>query len=457
MTETKSVAYENKRNLLFLNLNNDKFQWIDKFNTINWNCIQSHTVKDAIARIKTNEINVAIAMISSKCHQRVFEALEGIFKANTKTSWIAISCENHILDYQTTHQFSKYFFDYHHLPIDWARLQYSLGHAYGMSILQSESSGRNVKSQHSNNEILGHSPAIRHLKSALNKVSKVDTTVLISGETGTGKGLCARWIHDKSNIRNGPFISVNCGALPTNLIHSELFGYDKGAFTGASKTYIGHIERANKGTLFLDEIGDLSIESQIHLLHFLDDHTIERLGGSHRRTIDCRIIFASHVNLEEAVEKGVFREDLFHRLNILRINVPSLKEHKEDIEILSQTFITTLNPTTSEATLSISAINAMLQYDWPGNIRELKNRIQRALIMADSQILTEHDLGLKLNENNINKANSIIKPSNINTEALIELISRNNNNISAAARELKISRTTFYRLIKKSNICIHPD
>nr|WP_283102738.1 sigma-54 dependent transcriptional regulator [Shewanella abyssi] len=305
------------------------------------------------------------------------------------------------------------------------------------------------------NQLLGNSNLINTLRSNIAKVAKVDEAVLISGETGTGKGLCAHLIHSQSKRGNGPFITINCGALPASLIHSELFGHEKGAFTGADKQYIGHIERANDGTLFLDEIGDLSLESQVNLLQFLEDHIIERLGGSIDITIDCRIIFASHINLETAVEEGRFREDLYYRINILHLHAPSLREHKEDITLLVDEYLKQYSPSEHLYTLTPKALKTMYEYQWPGNIRELKNRINRAIIMANNNQLTATDLGIKIvnlqsdREDVINLAQHRVE---IDTELLLDAIKRNNHNISAAARELKISRTTFYRLIKKCKI-----
>ena len=437
-----------KRILLLLNLKKEQCHWIKDLNDLNWNYIETHTYNDAKSKLDQHDIGVAIAIISSHYQKQVFEAIMEINGIKPQLKWIAISYDNNFVKYSLPHRHPHLFFDYHHLPIDWTRLKHTLGHAHGMSQIGLTDSGSDTNNQ----SLLGKTKTISRLKSTLKKIAAFDTTVLINGETGTGKGLCARWIHEQSTRKNGPFITVNCGALPTNLIHSELFGYDKGAFTGAGRTYIGRIERAHKGTLFLDEIGDLSLESQIHLLHFLDDHTIERLGGNQRRTIDCRILFATHVDLQAAVEKGSFREDLYHRLNILHVRIPSLRDYKGDIELLSKAFIKSYSPGNTPMALAPSALEAMLDYDWPGNVRELRNCIQRAIIMASSNIITEQDLGLKQNSPAI-LCNHV--QNNIDVNNLVKLINRNNYNISASARELNISRTTLYRLIKKYNIDLH--
>nr|WP_283105605.1 sigma-54 dependent transcriptional regulator [Shewanella schlegeliana] len=303
--------------------------------------------------------------------------------------------------------------------------------------------------------LLGDSHLINKLRDNITKVAASDESVLISGETGTGKGLCAHLIHSQSARKRGPFITINCGALPQSLIHSELFGHEKGAFTGADKQYIGHIERANKGTLFLDEIGDLTLESQVNLLQFLEEHIIERLGGNRNIAIDCRIIFASHVNLEIAVEEGRFREDLYYRINILHLNAPSLREHKEDIPQLVSEYLDLFCPEHQKYTIAPKALDTMLAYEWPGNVRELKNRVHRGIIMANSEQLSAADLGIKVTNIKPDEDDVVDLAQHrvvIDTELLLDAIKRNNHNISAAARELKISRTTFYRLIKKCKI-----
>jgi DNA-binding NtrC family response regulator len=251
-------------------------------------------------------------------------------------------------------------------------------------------------------------------------------------------------------------ITINCAALPASLIHSELFGHEKGAFTGAQSRYIGHIERANHGTLFLDEIGDLSLDLQVNLLQFIEDHRIERLGGHQQLEIDCRILFASHIDLENAIDEGRFREDLYHRLNILRLHVPSLRDRKQDMPSLTEVFLGHYAPEGKHFLLSDEAQTMVQAYDWPGNVRELKNRLQRAIVMADSPIIAPEDLGIVqaiARQNMVgNEAELAGKRTETDTELLLAAIERNNHNISAAARELNISRTTFYRLVKKCQI-----
>jgi DNA-binding NtrC family response regulator len=442
------------RDILILDLTGEGILRGEELKKYHWRCCLSNTLSAALKAMKRCHFHLAIALISTTNFQRVLHTINVLNEEQDSLIWVAISVDNTLEHDQLASCLPRYFIDYHHLPIDWERLNYTLGHAYGIARLK-KTSQPPVNNTGHENLLLGNTSLINTLRANIAKVAKADEAVFISGETGTGKGLCAHLIHSQSNRRNGPFITINCGALPTSLINSELFGHEKGAFTGADKQYIGHIERADNGTLFLDEIGDLSLESQVHLLQFLEDHIIERLGGTRTITINCRIIFASHVNLECAIEEGRFREDLYYRINILHLHAPSLREHKEDITLLANEYLHQFSPSHKRYTLIPEAMEAILEYEWPGNVRELKNRIHRAVIMAESEQLSEKDLGIKVvnypsDENGIvNLAQHRVE---IDTERLLDAIKRNGHNISAAARELNISRTTFYRLIKKCKI-----
>ncbi len=442
------------RDLLVLNVSKKVFQGEIELKSFNWQCHTANRITRAQQILKDYDIKVAIAVLTLDDIENSLKAVNQLSNQASHLIWIAILVDIDVTECNLNSNLTRYFSDYHHIPIKWERLHHTLGHAYGMAklaSLHSMSDAPNFAAE----TILGDSSAIKQLKRKIAKMAQVDETVLISGETGTGKGLCAHLIHRQSQRQAGPFVTVNCGALPAGLIHSELFGHEKGAFTGADKQYIGHIERAHKGTLFLDEIGDLSLELQVNLLQFLEDHVIERVGGSKNITIDCRIIFASHINLETAVDEGRFREDLYYRINLLHLYAPSLREHKEDIALLADEYLKQYSPNDQLNTLTPNALKLMNEYQWPGNIREFKNRIHRAIIMANNLQLTEKDLGINIlkvpPESNgvINLAQHRVE---IDTELLLDAIKRNKHNISAAARELKISRTTFYRLIKKCKI-----
>ncbi|NMH63605.1 sigma-54 dependent transcriptional regulator [Shewanella salipaludis] len=417
----------------------------------NWHCLTATSVDCAMTLAKQYPIHVAIAQLTPTCQTQVFSTITRLKHAGHTMQWVAITstpCNNTT---KFRHSLPEYFIDYHHLPLDWHRLDHTLGHANGMAELMPPTGNSSITAA-TLPPLLGKGKLIRDLNAKIERVAYVDNTILLSGETGTGKGLCARWIHALSARHAGPMISVNCGALPPSLIHSALFGHEKGAFTGADQRYLGHIERAHKGTLFLDEIADLPIELQVNLLQFIEDCTIERIGGSQPIEVDCRIIFATHQNLETAIEEGRFREDLYHRINILRLHMPSLREYQEDIMLLANIILKECTPADAEFHFSPSAIQAMQAYDWPGNIREMKNRIQRAVVMSDTPRITESALGIAGHSKEYSGANLAEQRTVIDTEVLLRAIERNNHNISAAARELNISRTTFYRLVRKCHI-----
>ncbi len=296
--------------------------------------------------------------------------------------------------------------------------------------------------------LIGNSACIHELRNAIKKYAQCDAEVLIQGETGVGKGLCARLIHQLSSRRSSPFVEVNCGAIPSGLIASELFGHEKGAFTGAISDRIGFIQKAHKGTLFLDEIGDMPSDLQIHLLHFLESKQIHKVGADKFIDVDCRVIAASHVDLKSEVVQGEFREDLFYRLNILPLTIPPLRKRGKDILMLSEHFLTDLSHGQVH-NMSEEVKAKLLKHRWPGNVRELRNVIQRAIVMCEDKTLLVADLGLENSERQL-----LPSVDQIDLDYLLQAIEENKHNMSAAARHLGISRTTLYRLIKKYNINI---
>ena len=244
--------------------------------------------------------------------------------------------------------------------------------------------------------IVAESPAMKKVLSLVSKVAETDAPVLITGESGTGKGVIARLIHQLSPAKEGPFLQINCAAIPETLLEAELFGYERGAFTGATHSKAGLFELAEGGTLFLDEIGDMPLTLQAKLLTVLQDKTIRRLGGLKEIKVNFRFISATNQDLERMVEEGKFREDLFWRLNVIRINIPPLRERKEDIIPLAQLFIKKFNQKYRKEVqgLTQEAMLALLRHDFPGNVRELENRIERGIILAEDEYLTREDLGL---------------------------------------------------------------
>ncbi len=246
--------------------------------------------------------------------------------------------------------------------------------------------------------IVGSSPAIKRIYNLISKVSNSGSTVLILGESGTGKELVAKTIHYGSNRADKPFVPVNCGAIPAELLESELFGHEKGAFTGAVSSRIGRFELADGGTVFLDEIGEMSQILQVKLLRVLQERSFERIGGSKTVNVDVRVISATNQNLEEAVKSGRFREDLYYRINVIPIEIPPLRERPEDLPLLCEFFIDKHARRFERTPLRISdeALKAFMDYNWPGNVRELENTLERLLVLKDDDVVTAYDLSEKM-------------------------------------------------------------
>ncbi|MDM8522386.1 sigma-54 dependent transcriptional regulator [Desulfococcaceae bacterium HSG8] len=298
-------------------------------------------------------------------------------------------------------------------------------------------------------EIIGKSDAMQEIFELISRVAPADSTVLITGESGTGKELVAQAIHGNSQRCYMPFIAVNCGALPDSLLESELFGYEKGAFTGAEHTKKGRFEMADKGTLFLDEIGDVSLKTQVDLLRVLQERKFRRLGGQDEIEADVRILAATNRDLKEAIRENQFREDLYYRLNVIHIHIPPLRERKEDIPLLARTFIRRYCLEMNKEPLKISdpALKLLTDYNWPGNVRELENIIERALVIGGGKEIVSDDLPFSGKEP---EPESYPKSLKMMEKVHIERILEETGwNISRAARELDIDRQTLYNKIEK--------
>ncbi len=300
--------------------------------------------------------------------------------------------------------------------------------------------------------IIGSSQEIQEILTAIRKVSTTDICILITGDSGTGKELVAREIHSQSQRKDEPFIAINCGAIPENLMESELFGHEKGAFTGAHALRKGKLELANKGTVFLDEVGDLPLALQVKLLRVLQDHTLERVGGRKTIELDIRFLAATNKDLEVLVNNGEFREDLFYRLAVVTLKVPSLRERSEDVLILANSFLKKYEkPNAKSIRLGEDAVQAIRSYSWPGNVRELENKIQRAIAFAEGGQISALDLGLStsIEEHSLNLKKA---KENLETEYIKTALAKCNGNISHASQEMGITRPTLHGLIKKYNI-----
>ncbi len=369
-----------------------------------------------------------------------------------RVEWIGVTTSGALNNSNIRRFISSRLFDYHRLPVDNARLGVSIGRAYGMARLGADGNSQGPIAGTLN--MVGVSAAIQRVKDLVTRFSQVDAPILVTGESGTGKELIARAIHNLSNRSCYPLVTLNCGAIPEHLIQSELFGHEKGAFTGAVKQKIGRIEAAARGTLFLDEVGDLPHKLQVNLLRFLQEGTIERLGGLTSNKVDVRVVAATHIDLENSIRHEKFRQDLFYRLNVLRVRVPPLRERPEDIEPLANLYFHKFSRECGAKIKGFSqcAWDAMKIYDWPGNVRELKNRVRRATLLCGSRTVSPSDLGF--DEDNI--PNVTLSLAQVREEAekkAIELsLFYTGNNVSAASKLLDISRVSLYRLMDKHHL-----
>jgi transcriptional regulator with GAF, ATPase, and Fis domain len=317
-------------------------------------------------------------------------------------------------------------------------------------------------------EFIGQSPAIKEILSIINKLSKTDSTVLIMGESGTGKELVAKMIHQKSTRATKPFIPVNCGAIPSELLESELFGHEKGAFTGAVYSRPGRFELAHEGTIFLDEIGDMPLHLQVKILRVIQERTFERIGSTKPLHVNVRIIAATNKNLENEVKEGKFREDLYWRLNVVPLLIPPLRERKEDIPILCEYFINKFSEKFGyELKIKSDAFDLLLNYHWPGNVRELENLIERLYVLSENGVITINDLPERIKFSESFFSRNII-PEELNPFAssidLNEVIKEYEKKLilhalnlngwvkSRAAKYLKINRTTLIEKMKRLGI-----
>ncbi|MFC1885599.1 sigma-54-dependent transcriptional regulator [Thermodesulfobacteriota bacterium] len=300
--------------------------------------------------------------------------------------------------------------------------------------------------------MIGQSRPMQEVFDLIGNVAPMNSTVLITGETGTGKGLAAKAIHTNSPKSQGPFVVVNCGAIPEHLMESELFGHQKGAFTDAWETKKGRLELAHGGTLFLDEIGEISMRMQIDLLRVLEDRVFYRVGGTQPIEADFRVITATNRNLKNAIKKGVFREDLFYRINVISFMMPPLRERKEDIPLLSEHFLHRFSKETNKPIERISrdALDEMMLYEWPGNVRELENAIERAVVVGKGPAIQSEELPISCTDGSVRPKNNSLRE--IEKMHIAQILNSNQWNIARTAKMLGIDRSTLYSKIKRHQI-----
>jgi two-component system NtrC family response regulator len=343
-------------------------------------------------------------------------------------------------------------YDFYKKPVDIDDLGLIVARAFHLHEIEEEN--RRLESGSATTvlgSIITASPEMLKVGKTIERVASAEVSVMLLGASGTGKELLARAVHEKSE-RRGEFIAINCAAIPENLLEAELFGYERGAFTGAVKSNVGKIELAQGGTLFLDEVGDIPLPLQVKLLRFLQERVIERIGGRQPIAVDTRIVCATHQDLEAMIADGRFREDLYYRLAEIVVKIPSLAERPGDAALLARHFVNRFGRElkTGVQSLSADAVAAIDAYAWPGNVRELENRIKRAVIMADGKTVTATDLDLSSNDAEAAELINLRAAREIaDRRAIRQAMSRTDNNISGAAKLLGISRPTLYDLLKQ--------
>ncbi|BCA79508.1 PEP-CTERM-box response regulator transcription factor [Desulfuromonas sp. AOP6] len=353
-------------------------------------------------------------------------------------------------------------YDFYHKPIDLNELKVILSRAFHLAALEAEN--RQLQSalvaEQNTQGIFGQCPPMQEVFTTIRKVATTNVSVLVLGESGTGKELVARAIHGESLRAKAPFIPINCGAIPENLLESELFGHEKGAFTGAQNRVHGKVEYAHNGTLFLDEIGELSAPLQVKLLRFLQDGVMQRVGGREDIAVDVRVIAATNVDIEKAIASGAFREDLYYRLGVISIVLPPLRERGDDVLLLANLFLHRYSDSFKKKVrgFSVAAMNQLQSYAWPGNVRELENKVKRAIIMSDGPLITPVDLGFESSAANLEPEAKTVGMSlkdakdKVERQMVLAAIEQEQGNVAKAAETLGISRPTIYDLMKKHGL-----
>ncbi len=417
----------------------------------------SAAAPEGLEKILSNSYNALLLDIQMP-EMSGFDVLKKVKESGSPVSVIIISAHGSVENAIKATKLGA--FDFIEKPVDRDKLLISVRNAVEQSKLLAEN--EEIKRAYiGEGKILGKSRAITKILEMIEKVAPLDTRILITGENGTGKELVARAIHNRSSRKDGPFIEVNCAAIPNELIESELFGHEKGSFTGAMQQRIGKFELANKGTIFLDEVGDMSQQAQAKVLRVIEDSKLERVGGTKKIEVDVRIIAATNKNLKEEIEKNNFREDLYHRLNVIPIQIPPLKERMEDIPILVENFANEISTRYKKGLVRFDeeALKFLQGLPWSGNIRELKNFIERVIIIIDKKEISKKDIepliagGQTSLGDIINESNSFQDFKEKAEKAfIIKQLELNEWNISKTAEMLDIQRSHLYNKIKKYGI-----
>jgi two-component system NtrC family response regulator len=434
-----------------------------------YNVFLAHNRREAMSILKKNAPKVMTLDLGLPPHadgtEEGFRCLDEILKDHPYLKVIVITGNEE--RESCLRAIEKGAYDFYQKPVDLQELKVIISRAFHIAQIEEENRMlRDTLEKRTTGMggLVGQCAEIQEVFSVVRKVASSDISVLIQGESGTGKELVARAIHSASLRSGGAFAPINCGAIPENLIESELFGYEKGAFTGAYAQTRGKVEYADKGTLFLDEIGELPSHLQVKLLRFLQEKTFQRVGGREDIHVDARIISATNIDISKAIKESRFREDLYYRLGVITIDLPPLRERKGDVMLLSNLFLRRFSEEFRKKIkgFNSAAIDLLESYEWPGNVRELENKIQRAAIMAESLVIEPYDLGFVQNEDGKTIAveeSVTLKEARdrVERDIVIHVINKYKWNIAKAAEELDISRPTMYDLLRKHNLSMSPD
>lgn len=411
--------------------------------------------EEALSFLRKNDVDLIILDVWLPDIDGV-EILERVKKTNPDIAVLMISGHGSIdIAVKATKMGA---FDFLEKPPSMERIITAVNNALEQLRLKRENV-RLLKNLSQDDEMIGESKPMQEIRAIIERAAATNARVFITGDNGTGKELVARAIHRKSLRADKPFVKVNCAAIPDELIESELFGHEKGSFTGAVGRKLGKFEVANRGTIFLDEICDMSASAQAKVLRVLQEQQFERVGGNETITVDVRVISATNVNVKRAIEEERFREDLYFRLNVIPIHVPDLTERREDIPLLVDYFIEKFSKEhgTGSKEISPEGMKLLVEYPWPGNVRELKNIIERLCIMVPGETITETDIREHLESDEGQMIQTDISSfkkakEQFEREFIINALRRNGKNVSQTAQEMGIERTNLYRKIKQYNI-----
>ncbi|WP_240905786.1 sigma-54 dependent transcriptional regulator [Thiorhodococcus mannitoliphagus] len=443
-----------------------------------WSACYARDSDTAVKLATDKHLLVGIVLFPQLRDTRIDEHLQQIVAGLPQLKWVAVLSEQQLCEHDIKHFVATHIYDFHVYPLEGNRLTTVLGHAYGMARLEREfAHHREINKAPSRFGLVGESPPMRHLYRMLQHAAESDVSVLVTGPTGTGKELAARAIHDHSERSSGPYVAINCAAIPPALLQSELFGHEKGSFTSANARKAGYIQSAAGGTLFLDEIGDMPMESQATLLRFLEDKIVTPIGSTRGRHVDVRVLASTNVHLEQAIEDKRFRADLYYRLAFLTVETPPLSERGDDIELLAQHFLdeAAREAGTRQLNLAKDAVAALRCHPWPGNVRELRSVIFQAALSCQGITIRASDLKIQgqsrgaigsyagrgrnatEKHNGASTGRYVIGTLKSAREAsekrnLEYALERNACNVTRTAQDLGVSRMTLYRLMAKHGV-----